>query len=78
MSPEQLRNKVLEIVAEQLNVKAEEIRDDTDLAKDLGADSLDMVEIVMELEDALEIMIPDDNATPRTISEVVELVKKLQ
>jgi len=53
---------VKEVVAEQLNVSVDEIKDDSKFAEDLGADSLDVVELVMALEEKFDIEIPDEDA----------------
>ena len=54
--------RVKKIVVEQLGVKEEEVNNDASFVDDLGADSLDTVELVMELEDEFEISIPDEDA----------------
>ena len=54
--------RVIEIVAEQLGVDKEKITPETSFVNDLGADSLDTVELVMELEEEFDINIPDDAA----------------
>ena len=53
--------KVAEILAEQLDVEAEEITPETDIIDDLGADSLDIVDLVMSLEDEFDLEIPDED-----------------
>jgi len=58
----QIENKVKEIVVEQLGVKIEEVTRDASFVDDLGADSLDTVELVMALEEEFEMEIPDDDA----------------
>ena len=63
--------KIRDIIAEQLGADASEITMDTDLMKDLEADSLDAVEIIMAIEDEYGIEIPDDQA------EHFQLVKNL-
>lgn len=52
--------KVKTILAEQFDVEEEKINEDTDLQEDLGADSLDVVDLLMSIEDEFEIEIPDD------------------
>jgi len=54
--------RVVGIVAEQLNVKKEDIKLDSSFVDDLGADSLDTVELVMALEEEFEAEIPDEDA----------------
>ena len=68
--------KVREIIAKQLSVKLETVTDDSNIAEDLGADSLDLVEILMSLEDEFGISIPDE-AIPeiKTIKDVVAFIE---
>jgi acyl carrier protein len=54
--------KIKEIMAEQLGINEEDISSDSSLAEDLGADSLDIVEIVMAMEEEFEIEISDSDA----------------
>ena len=54
--------KIKEIIIEQLSVDEDEVTMDTNLMKDLSADSLDAVEIIMAIEDTFEIEIPDEDA----------------
>jgi len=54
--------KINEIIAEQLDVKLEDIKNDSSFIEDLGADSLDTAELVMAFEEAFDIEIPDDDA----------------
>ena len=53
-------NEIIEMIAKQLKVEVSEITPDTDIINDLGADSLDVVEILMTIEDTYGITIPDD------------------
>lgn len=53
--------KVIDIVSEQLNVPKEEVTKESKFVDDLKADSLDVVELVMEFEDEFDITIPDDD-----------------
>ena len=52
--------KVKAILAEQFDVEEDKITEDTDLQEDLGADSLDVVDLLMAIEDEFEIEVPDD------------------
>ncbi len=73
MSVEQ---KVIDIVAEQLGVEKDKIKLESNFVNDLGADSLDTVELVMELEEEFDISIPDDAA--EKIQTVGEAVKHIE
>lgn len=73
MSVEQ---RVIDIVAEQLGVDKEKIKAESNFVNDLGADSLDTVELVMELEEEFDISIPDDAA--EKIQTVGEAVKHIE
>jgi acyl carrier protein len=57
-----VEDQVRGIIAEQLGLKAEEIKNDASFVDDLGADSLDTVELVMALEEEFETEIPDEDA----------------
>ena len=68
--------KIKEIIIEQLNVEEDLITMDTHLMKDLEADSLDAVEIIMGIEDEFGIEIPDDEAEKfQTVSDLVNSVE---
>ena len=58
----EIESKVKEIIAEKLGVDEENVKPEASFTNDLGADSLDTVELIMELEKALNITIPDDKA----------------
>ena len=69
--------KVVEIVSEQLGVAADQIKMETSFVNDLGADSLDKVELVMEFEDEFDINIPDEDAEKiQTVGEAVKYIKE--
>lgn len=57
-----IEERVKKIVAEQLGVKLEEVKNESSFVDDLGADSLDTVELVMALEEEFETEIPDEEA----------------
>nr|WP_178631305.1 acyl carrier protein [uncultured Mediterraneibacter sp.] len=68
--------KIKEIVAESLNVNAEEITEETSFKDDLGADSLDLFEMVMAFEEAFEVEIPsEDLEQMTTVGDVVKYVE---
>jgi acyl carrier protein len=69
--------KVKSIIAEQLGVKIEEVTDAASFVDDLGADSLDTVELVMALEEEFGIEIPDEDAEKMTnVGEAVKYVEE--
>ncbi len=69
-------DKIKEIIMEQLQVEESEITMDTNLMKDLSADSLDAVEIIMAIEDEYGIEIPDEEAENiQTVSDLVKFVE---
>ena len=71
--------RVIDIVAEQLGVDKEKVTPETSFVNDLGADSLDTVELVMELEEEFDINIPDDAAEKiQTVGQAIEYIEKLQ
>jgi len=71
-----LLEDIKEVVVEQLSVNADEIKDDAKFVEDLGADSLDVVELVMALEEKFDIEIPDDEAEKiQTIADVVAYIE---
>jgi acyl carrier protein len=71
--------RVIEIVADQLGVDKEKITRETSFVNDLGADSLDTVELVMELEEEFDINIPDDAAEKiQTVGQAIDFIEKAQ
>lgn len=69
-------DKVKSIIAEQLGVKKEEVTDGSKFIDDLGADSLDTVELVMALEEEFGIEIPDEDAEKMvTVNEAVKYIE---
>ena len=68
--------KVKSIIAEQLGVKPDEVTTEASFIDDLGADSLDTVELVMAFEEKFDIEIPDEDAEKmRSVGEAVEYLK---
>ncbi|MGI6204570.1 MAG: acyl carrier protein [Anaerovoracaceae bacterium] len=69
-------DKIKDIIADQLSVEPETITEGTSLMKDLEADSLDAVEIIMAIEDEYGIEIPDEDAENfQTIGDIVKFVE---
>ncbi len=72
-----LDERVSEIIVEQLGVSAEEIIPEASFIDDLGADSLDIVELVMAMEEAFDLEIPDEDAERiQTIGDAMTYVKE--
>lgn len=72
-----VEERVVNIVAEQLGVDKDKIKRESNFVNDLGADSLDTVELVMELEEEFDISIPDDAAEKiQTVGEAVDHIEK--
>jgi len=72
----EIGNKVKAIVVDKLGVDEEEVVDDANFTNDLGADSLDVVELVMEFEKEFDIQIPDDQAEGiDTVGDAIEYIK---
>ena len=70
-----IEERVGKIVAEQLGVKAEDVKADASFVEDLGADSLDTVELVMALEEEFETEIPDEDAEKlSTVQEAIDFI----
>ena len=70
------QDKVRQIIADQLGVKKEEVTDNAKFVDDLGADSLDTVELVMALEEEFEIDIPDEDAgNIKTVGEIIKYIE---
>ena len=74
-----VEERVIEIVCENLGVNKEQVTRSTRFIEDIGADSLDIVELVMELEEEFEITIPDDQAEKiKTVGEAIEYIEREQ
>lgn len=75
MSETEIFDKVKKIVTEQLSVEAENVKPEANFANDLGADSLDTVELVMALEEEFDIEIPDEAAEQiTTVQQAVDYI----
>jgi acyl carrier protein len=73
----EIEEKVKKIISEQLNVEITEIKPEASFIEDLGADSLDTVELVMAFEDEFGIEIPDEDAEKiKTVGDVINAINK--
>ncbi|MDR2034348.1 MAG: acyl carrier protein [Helicobacteraceae bacterium] len=74
-----LFDEVKTIVAEQLNVSEEDIKESSKFVEDLGADSLDVVELVMALEEKFDVEIPDEDTEKiKTVGDVINYVENIK
>lgn len=72
-----VEEKVIGIVSEQLGVPKEEVAKESAFVDDLKADSLDVVELVMEFEDEFEVTIPDDDYEKiRTVGDAIDYIEE--
>jgi acyl carrier protein len=71
--------QVKKIIADKLSIDAESIKLESRLAEDFGADSLDAVEIVMNVEDTFDIEVSDDQLTTiKTVKDIVDYIEKVK
>lgn len=76
---EKVQERIAKIVSERLGVDESEVKKDATFKDDLGADSLDVVELVMELEDEFDLEISDEDAEKiGTVGDVVEYIERHQ
>jgi len=71
-----IEDKVKEIISEQLGVAIDEVRPERSFMDDLGADSLDVVQLVMTMEEAFDTEIPDEDAEKiQTVKDAIDYIK---
>ena len=76
MAMDEVRIKVVDIIANQLGVDKEQITPGANVIDDLGADSLDIVELVMALEESFDLEIPDEDAEKiRTVQDILSYLE---
>ncbi len=76
MSHSEINAKVIDIIADKLAVATEKVSMEANLATDLGADSLDIVELILEFERVFEISIPENEAEKiKTVGQIVDYLK---
>ena len=72
----EIEQKVKDIIVEQLGVDAGEVKTEASFVNDLGADSLDTVELVMALEESFDMEIPDEDAEKiQTVGQAIDYIK---
>lgn len=72
-----MKDRVIEIIASELSLAKEKITLESRLSEDLGADSLDAVELIMALEDEFNVTVPDDVAQAmKTVGDIVSFLEK--
>lgn len=72
-----IETTVKEVISEQLGIETAEIKMESEFQKDLGADSLDVVELIMQMEDKFKVSIPDEEAKKiRIVGDVVRYIKE--
>jgi acyl carrier protein len=77
MSDKPIDQRVKDIIVEQLGVKPDQVTPEAKFIEDLGADSLDTVELVMALEEEFEIEVPDDQAEKlQSVGDVIKYVEE--
>lgn len=74
---DQIFDKVKGIIVEQLGVEEDEVTPDASFIEDLGADSLDIVELIMALEEEFDLEVPDEDAEKlQTVNDVIEYIRE--
>lgn len=72
-----MKDRVIEIISNELSIAKEKITLESRLSEDLGADSLDAVELIMALEDEFNVTVPDDVAQAmKTVNDIVSFLEK--
>ncbi len=76
MSVENVKERVTNIIVEKLSVEPDQVKPEAQFVNDLGADSLDTVELIMGLEEEFNIEIPDDQAEKiKTVGEAISYIE---
>ncbi len=77
MSVENVQERVKNIIVEQLGVEADQVKPEAQFVNDLGADSLDTVELIMALEEEFDVEIPDEKAEKiKTVGEALSFIEE--
>ena len=79
MSEKSIQEKVTDIIVEQLGVNPEQVTPNASFIEDLGADSLDTVELIMAFEEEFSVEVPDEDAEKlQTVKDVVDYIESKQ
>lgn len=71
-----LSDKIKELISKQLNKSVDEITEDSEFVKDLGADSLDVVEMLMNLEEEFDVTVPEEDAVNiKTVGDIIKIIE---
>ena len=71
------KEEIIELIAKKLRIDVDSIEDDSNLVNDLGADSIDLVEMLMEIESTLDITVSDEEAAElKTVRDVVDYIEE--
>lgn len=71
--------KIRAILCEQLDIEEDQVTMDSNIAEDLGADSLDVVDLIMSIEDEFELEVPDDQVENiKTVGDVVNYIENMK
>ncbi len=74
-----MTEKIKEIIANQLGIDVDKIEDDAAIIDDLGADSLDVVEMLLSIEETLGVTVPDEDAANlKTVADIIEYIEQNQ
>ncbi len=74
-----IENRIKKIISDQLNVKLEDVKNEKHFVNDLGADSLDVIELIMALEEEFDIEISDDKAEKiNTVQSAIDCISSIK
>lgn len=77
MKEDNISNRVKHIIAKYLDVEEEKVKESSDLVDDLGADSLDTVELILQIEEEFAVEIPDEvGENIKTVQDIISFLKK--
>ena len=76
LDPKEIEQKVIDIVVEELDVSRDQVTLETRFVDDLGADSLDLAELVMKFEDDFDLDIPENQEQISTVGDAIQYIRK--